>query len=368
MLGDGLRRDDPEFLTLLEILGGEKVAQNRKAFAACIGALNELARNIVAASSIQLPNDVRAQCVHAENLANSIADILTSRIELAIPTSNPKDILGSAQIDVEVGRFMRAYDLDFLRDAAVNSSSSLKNRPRDAGPTLHVLVPLLQTWVDFIIPSSLDDLEARAREHHIAMLLPHRAQSQLDAYQRERRVSSLERQAEETFENLRQAAGEGAKERLAQTFEFRAREETRSASSWNKLVMLFVALGIVLPLIAISFGAHFLGQLTGMYGVTVKALIGLPMFALATYSGRISAQHRAMAQHMKLLVAQIDSVKAYVAPLATETQQDIIAALGRRAFSDPESERSTAGTVGIPPEDILPVLEKALETIKQIRK
>jgi hypothetical protein len=119
---------------------------------------------------------------------------------------------------------------------------------------------------------------------------------------------------------------------------------------------------------AISLEDHFLGQLTGAYGMVIKALIGLPLFALAAYSGRISAQHRRLSQHMRTLTAQVDSVKAYVAGLPEPVQQEIIAALGRRAFSEPGIAAAEAGTVGIPPEQVLPALEKAIEAIKEIRK
>jgi hypothetical protein len=181
-------------------------------------------------------------------------------------------------------------------------------------------------------------------------------------------MNALERQAVTTVENLKTAAGEGGKERLAQTFETRGKEEAKSAAHWNWLVMVFVFLGIALPLVAISLEDHFLGQLTGTYGVVIKALIGLPMFALATYAGRISAQHRKMGQHMKTLTAQIDSVKAYVAGLPSDDERQLIMTLGTRAFSEPGVAGKGEGVVGIPPEDILPALEKAVHAIKESRK
>src|SRR5690349_24393153 len=44
------------------------------------------------------------------------------------------------------------------------------------------------------------------------------------------------------------------------------------------------------------------------------------------------------------LTAQIDSVKAYVAGLPEPVQQEIIVALGRRAFSEPGIASGEAGT------------------------
>ncbi|MGX9672652.1 hypothetical protein [Mycobacterium sp. HM-7] len=348
-----------EPLQILLISPGQ-IQENQKSAAACLTALGEFSQNMSKARVRgEISLDARDRLIHADNLTTTILELLTSKIELHNSRRNSL---------VELSLFVRAYDLDYLRDAVNNASVELNHRPNEAGPTLHGLVPLLQAWVDSIIPSVLDDLQLRAKLAGFRIGLPPRAQNVLSAYQHERRISGLERQAETAVANLKQAAGEGGKERLAQTFEARATEETTSATNWNRLVMAFVALGIVLPLIAIVLGGHILGTPSTTTGVLMKALIGLPMFALATYSGRISAQHRKMAQHMKLLVAQIDSVKAYVEPLPTEVQQDIIATLGKRAFSEPGTTTNADGTVGIPPEQVLPVLEKAIEALKQTRK
>jgi hypothetical protein len=137
---------------------------------------------------------------------------------------------------------------------------------------------------------------------------------------------------------------------------------------WNYLVMLFVALGIALPLAFIFLEFRYLGQTPSTTRILLRALIGLPMFALATYSGRISAQHRRLSQHMKVLVAQIYSVKAYVTGLDEQVQQEVIAALGKRAFSDPGVAGTQEGTVGVPPKDVVDILEKAAKAIKGIRK
>jgi hypothetical protein len=71
---------------------------------------------------------------------------------------------------------------------------------------------------------------------------------------------------------------------------------------------------------------------------------------------------------MKVLVAQIYSVKAYATGLDEQIQQEIIAALGKRAFSDPGAAGVLEGTVGVPPEDVVDILEKAAKAIKEIGK
>lgn len=298
--------------------------------------------------------------VHAVNLVTSVEVLLNEEVVFPRPGTGE-------QLRLHLGQLVRPYDLEFLTRLAERTSTELfAERPSQAN--LEALTIYLQTWVDFIIPSALGDLEVLAggTDRIVAVSNP-RIQLMLRDNERLRRIGSLERQAEVAVQNIKVAAGEGGKERLAQTFEARGEAEDTSASNWNKLVMFFVALGIGLPLVAISLDQHFLGQLPGTYGVIIKALISLPMFALATYSGRISAQHRRMAQHMKTLTAQIDSVKAYTAALPPETQQDIIATLGRRAFSEP-GVTGSEGVVGIPPGEILPTLERVLDAIKAIRK
>ncbi len=152
--------------------------------------------------------------------------------------------------------------------------------------------------------------------------------------------------------------------RLSSRFSDRANEEEESAKKWNRLVMVFVFLGMFLPFAAIPLDQLLLGDLEQSYSFILKAFVSLPMFALATYSGRISAQHRRMGQHMRTLVAQLDSVKLYTADLSDEVKEDLRAAMGKRAFSEP-GVLGPDGSVGIPPDQLL---DKVLQVVKEVRK
>jgi len=339
-----------------DILLGESLEHLIEPFDKAMRALGGLSSALSSEEAQVQPSDFVWR-PHVDNLVVAIDGLLNEEVAFARPGTDDAYRL-------HLGQLVRPYDLNFLQKAAERTTDELR-AARPSPANLETLTFYLQAWVDFIIPSALGDLEVLGGSNDRITSSP-RVQSMLRDNERLRRIGSLERQAETAVRNIRVAAGEGGKERLAQTFEARGKAEEASASNWNKLVMLFVTLGIGLPLVAISLDQHFLGQLPGTYGVVIKALIGLPMFALATYSGRISAQHRKMAQHMKTLTAQIDSVKAYVATLPRETQQDIIAALGRRAFSEP-GVIGSEGAVGIPPEQILPTVEKVVEAVKNAR-
>ncbi len=308
----------------------------------------------------EIPDRDRSWVLHILNLVQGISSLLSEDFAVGNETGSGGDHSGQYRF----GQMVRAYDLDFFRDASLRVVEELNVRPSSTGPMLVVLVPYLQLWVDFVIPSALGDLDSLNTDREVTPSVA--LESRLRNYEQLRRISNLEREAVQTVQNLKQAANEGGKERLAQTFEARGEAEAVSAQNWNRLVMLFVALGIGLPLGAIAAQDHFLGQLTGTYGVVVKGLIGLPLFALATYCGRISALHRKTSQHMKTLTTQIDSVRAYVETLPPATQQEIIAGLGRRAFSEPGLP-AVDGSVGIPPEQILPTLDRAIEALKQVR-
>ncbi|SCX32926.1 hypothetical protein [Mycolicibacterium fluoranthenivorans] len=262
-----------------------------------------------------------------------------------------------------VGRLVAPDRIEALTSQIDETASAYKIDFDLGQRTIVSLARLVYSWIDSEIPELLHQYDLSLALRDIQLDVGPMSAQALARYRNEQ-VAGLQRQAFKTVENLKEAAGEGGRERLAQTFETRGKEEATSASDWNKLVMVFVTLGIVLPLVAISLGDHFLGQLSDTYALVVKALIGLPMFFMATYAGRISAQHRKLSQHMKTLTAQIDSVRAYAEPLSPDQRQDLIATLGKRAFSEPGVTTPGEGSVGMPPEDIRPILEKAIEALK----
>jgi hypothetical protein len=358
---DEQKRESVDNRTPVEaLLAGEPVGSLNDSFENCSRALVTLTSKIDLYRGPETPNALFAPLVHAQNLALSIWRLLSDELVQLVG--------GGTKAIFQFGQLFRPYDLDFLARSVDAVTEQLEKDPDNAPSGLWVLVAYLQSWVDFVVPSVLAEVSAGNENSEYQISLPPALVQMEKASDSLRRLSNLERQAEATVENLKTAAGEGGKERLAQTFEVRGKEEAKSAAHWNWLVMTFVLLGIALPLVAISLEDHFLGHLTGTYGIVIKALIAVPMFALATYCGRISAQHRKIAQHMKTLTAQIDSVKAYVAALPSDDERQLIMTLGMRAFSEPGVAGRSEGVVGVPPEDVLPALEKAVQTIKELRK
>jgi hypothetical protein len=361
-MSDGGQDAEPSsYRTPVEVLlSGDSIDEFLAPYESCLEMLDRLeSRLIVAGDSGSLANKVVAPLAHSVNLVSSVSRLLREHVQLV-------DRERKQFVSFPLGQIFRPYDLEFLQQSAGRAMGELQAQAPNG---LWMLVAYLQSWVDFIIPSVLAELTREDKKSALQIVLPPSLVQITEASDSLRRMNALERQAVTTVENLKTAAGEGGKERLAQTFETRGKEESDSAANWNWLVMIFVVLGIALPLVAISLEDHFLRQLTGTYGVVIKALIGLPMFALATYSGRISAQHRKMSQHMKTLTAQIDSVKAYVAGLPSDDERELIMTLGRRAFSEPGvAPGKGEGVIGIPPEDVLPALEKAVQSIKEWRK
>ena len=155
---------------------------------------------------------------------------------------------------------------------------------------------------------------------------------------------------------------------MAEAFEATAHAEDERAKFWTTCVFACIALGILLPIFVLSVDTVFFTQVTGLAGTIIKALTGVPLYAAAAYCGRIAAQHRETARHMQILTSQIKSVRAYVSTLPKEQQHEIVAILGKRAFSDPELTTRDKGRVNMVPDQLIPVLEKAMDVAKEAVK
>ena len=298
---------------------------------------------------------------HVRNLVKSLAELLSEDVSVIDPD-------GKVTNEFFFGQAFRQYDLEFLGDTVGRVSQELgRVEPARAEASLRALTSYLQAWVDFIVPTAFGDLDEAIEGTSSRVIYTDRLRQLHEGNQSLRRIGKFEQQARQAMQNLKLAAGEGGNERMAQTFESRGHTEAANASKWNNLVMALVGLGILLPLGAIWLEGNFLPQLTGWTAIITKALIAVPLLGLATYSGRISAQHRRMSQHMFTLTAQLDSVRAFTEDLPDASKDKIITALGMRAFSEP-GVATPDGAVGIPPEQVMPALEKALDAVKDYRK
>jgi hypothetical protein len=241
---DSAADDAPsESSPLAALLRGEPVPESREPFNSCVEALHALEFRIEEVKETRRTK-LSPFIHHVDNLVrNGVEPVLREEVTVVQPDGQLSTFY--------FGQVFRPYDLQFLRDTVRGVVEDLGSRPEAADASLSVLTPYLQTWADFIIPSALGDLDAASEKAAATIAFSPRLRQMYRDQEYFRRLSSLERQAEATVRNLKTAAGEGGKERLAQTFDDRGTAEAKSASNWNKLVMLFVALGIGLPLTAI---------------------------------------------------------------------------------------------------------------------
>jgi hypothetical protein len=130
-----------------------------------------------------------------------------------------------------------------------------------------------------------------------------------------------------------------------------------------------VALGIALSAIVLTTEKIvFTAAMDGTTGTIVKALTGIPLFALATYFGRISSQHRETERYLRILATQVDSVQAYADVLPEADRVQLIINLGSRAFSAPGFAAADKGSVGLIPDNVMELLNKALDITKEAAK
>lgn len=183
-----------------------------------------------------------------------------------------------------------------------------------------------------------------------------------------RRVDEIETLAERNLENIQAAAHAVGAERLSKDFDARAKKDSLSATLWTAAVFACIVLGVGLPILVLSVDTVVLTKLSGTPGMIIKALTGIPFFGAAGYCARIASQHRETARHLGILTTQIDSAPAYVAELPDDNRLQLMMMLGRRAFSDPELMVKDKGSVGATPEELIPLLEKAMDVAKDVVK
>lgn len=164
------------------------------------------------------------------------------------------------------------------------------------------------------------------------------------------RISTIEDSAKQRLNEIERITSKAGQGGLAAAFTDARDEARRGARYWTGGVFICVLLGIALPVYALSLDIDALKQLTGLAGLLIKALSGLPLFALAAFSGHVAAQHRETARHWSILTAQIKSVQAYSNELPDQQRLDLMFILGKRAFSDPGFVLLDKGNFAVVPE------------------
>lgn len=172
-------------------------------------------------------------------------------------------------------------------------------------------------------------------------------------------IEQFRRDAKNQLASIKDITETSGRVHLSGTFESTAKSALRGSRLWNFAVAICVIIGIALPTIILSNEENVLTALHGTAGFIIKALTGIPLFALAIYCGKIAAQHRDVWRHLTILIAQINSVNAYINKLDKNHRDEIILLLGKRAYSDPgltDRDKNDA--------DVDSILEKVLAIVK----
>ncbi len=166
--------------------------------------------------------------------------------------------------------------------------------------------------------------------------------------------------AQASVKNLQGLSGKGASIEQKKTVLELSKDEATLSKSWTAGVFGFVTLGILAPIIVFSFDVQ-ISNVASWAGVLIKLAISLPLFGIAAYCGRVAAQHRELARHMKLLAVQIDTIEPYIEKMNDQQKSEMRMFLGRRLFSSVDLEVKDSGNISVIPTEVIPLLEKAMD-------
>ncbi|MCK0519308.1 hypothetical protein [Williamsia sp. DF01-3] len=305
-------------------------------------------------------------------LAIKIYDVLTefsSQLNSDISFNNVDDGESSA-IVISTLKFIYLFDSDSVAKihertkalVEVNSDADVSDEYK--GIRLEEYVSEVVSWMQELYPPILDsllDIRRNYRQYSVRMDEP---VLNLIVERQIARLSTLENVARRSIDNIRTSSIGIGTERQAQSFASRGKAETQRAFWWTIAVFVFIALGILLPVIALSVETEVFSSVSGLTGTVVKALIALPLFGAAAYCGRIAAQHREFGRHMNLLTVQMDTVGSFTEQLSEEERSEILMLLGRRIFSAVVLETKDDGKVSVVPQELVPILDKAMDIAK----
>lgn len=178
-------------------------------------------------------------------------------------------------------------------------------------------------------------------------------------------INRIEQSAISKLEHITNAAGTAGAKSLAKGFSEQTDKEAARARWWTAGVVLWIVLGIAVPVLALTTEKIVFSTVVNpTVGTIIKALTALPFFALAAYFGRVSSQHRETERYLRVLTTQINTVQAYSDILPDRDRAHLINALGMRAFGDPGFTIAEKGKVSAIPDDVMELLKKAMEIAK----
>ncbi|WP_162938654.1 hypothetical protein [Mycobacterium kyogaense] len=325
---------------------------------ALLAALNELDKRLELIRTIDMPASV---VVLIENIRTRIAHLAN--------TLNEQIVLGGVNnakpAEIRLGHLVDRKELDSLREIAGVIQPNPEIPASRILDNMRQLMGHINSWEDSAVGQALDDLAELQDSEPGALTISDDLRQAILGRRGAQRIRRLEERAQRSVENISGAAREVGKALLSTTFDQLAKAEAKRASHWNTLVMLFVGIAALLSVAGVWLNEVDIIDINGVTGLLQKALVVVPFLALATYAGRISAQHRKVAQYLWLLGVQVDSVRGFIDGLPQRVQDEVILVLGRRAYSEPGVANSMDGSVGVPPEQLGPIIEKAIEAARK---
>lgn len=274
----------------------------------------------------------------------------------------------NATFDFRLGQALKPSLLQELRGIVELLRNSLESADwQEHHQILDMGAQMLLEWRDSVMPPLYSELRSDVLNdpQTYTAVISEFLSNQITAAHMQN-LNRIEESAAATLEHIDTAAGKVGAKTLARGFVEQRDKESRRAGWWTLGVVFSVVLGIALPVVALTTDKiGFTASMNGTPWLLIKALVGIPLFALAAYFGRISSQHRETERYLRILATQVDTVQAYADVLPEADRAQLILNLGSRAFSDPGFVTADKGNVGPIPDNVIELLHKALDITKE---
>jgi hypothetical protein len=161
-------------------------------------------------------------------------------------------------------------------------------------------------------------------------------------------VSQERERAQKLVTDTTRLVHDAAADHMAQSYAARAQSTLSAALGWTiaALVVATVAVGW-----GVYVGIHAASGAATTQTVVGKALVTVPLLALAAYLGNVAASTRRMGWHWRHVELQIKTAEPFIAELDDDTRKALQAALAIRFFpgqgQDPQHEGAQSETVDL---------------------
>lgn len=316
--------------------------------------LSEVERRIGAIVG-KLPKNMGERAEGLELVAQQsgrVRDVLLSNVSLTIRDYSVSASSRPDKLEARFGNLLPPEEIRALKSQTEVTASSLSTASADSAMLANIdsYGKYLHDWWRIAV-SPTADLVNRATTSTSQVTVGAIVSMPLSAVleeERGRRAAEMSRELESALKDAKTATTAVGAGELTKAFDDVREQAVTGARLWTTAVFLCVLAGIAIPVLALKADWAVLTELEGLTGVVIKSLLGLPLFALAGYSGHIAAQHRETARHLTVLVAQIKSVQAYANELPSTHKLALMSKLGDRAFADPGFTLQERGIALIP--------------------